>query len=101
MKKKKRSKPLKSVSSFSIGNKTSVDNKLSLMQIHLDHLFEKGVNFKERIICITDTIEHPTFDYVDAALTEMESENRKTITIKINSEICLWGNGNWNETKKS
>jgi ATP-dependent Clp protease protease subunit len=56
------------------------------MQIHLETIFERGVNFKERIITITDEIAFPAFDFLDAAMTEMESQSRKTITVKIHSE---------------
>ena len=88
MKKKRQSaKPRRNQSGFGINTgKASVDNKLSLMQLHLESIFERGVNFKERIITITDEIGFPAFDFLDAAMTEMEGQSRKTITIKIHSE---------------
>jgi len=49
-------------------------------------LFEWGVNFKNRIIEISEEIDDFTFSKVDAAITEMEAESKKTITIRINSQ---------------
>lgn len=54
--------------------------------LRLEYCFEKGINFKDRIIQLTGEIEpQSSFDYMDAALTEMERESKKAITIKINS----------------
>ena len=54
--------------------------------LRLDWVFDKGINFKDRIIQLTGEIETQTsFDYMDAALTEMERGSKKAITIKINS----------------
>lgn len=86
MKKRQPARPRKSSGGFGVTGKATVDNKLSLMQIHLESIFERGVNFKERIITITDEIGFPAFDFLDAAMTEMETHSRKTITIKIHSE---------------
>lgn len=63
----------------------SPDLRLATATLHLDCIFDRGVNFKERIITVTNDIEYPLFDIVDAALTEMESESRKAVTIKIHS----------------
>jgi len=61
---------------------TDVDKE----SLRLEYCFEKGINFKDRIIQITGAIEdNVSFDYLDAALTEMESGSKKAITIKINS----------------
>ncbi len=61
---------------------TDVDKE----SLRLEYCFEKGINFKDRIIQITGAIEDSiSFDYLDAALTEMESGSKKSITIKINS----------------
>lgn len=68
------------------------DNRLSRLSIHYECLFDHGVNFRLRQIQITDSIKHPQFDIVDAALSEMEADSRKTVTIKINS-----GGGECNE----
>jgi len=85
MKKRQSAKPRRN-NGFGVGNKATVDNKLSIMQIHLESIFDRGVNFKERIITITEEIGFPALDIVDAAMTEMEGQSRKTITIKIHSE---------------
>lgn len=61
---------------------TDVDKE----SLRLEYCFEKGINFKDRIIQITGAIEDSvSFDYLDAALTEMERGSKKAITIKINS----------------
>jgi len=58
-------------------------NKESL---RLDYCFDKGINFKDRIIQVTGSItEAQSFDWMDAALSEMERESESPITIKINS----------------
>lgn len=54
--------------------------------MRLEYSFDKGVNFKDRSVMITGEIgEHITFDHVDAALSELERDSRKQITLKINS----------------
>jgi len=53
--------------------------------LNRQYLFEYGVNFKERIITVSDEIAEGSFDLVDAALQEMEAESRKPITIRIKS----------------
>lgn len=54
--------------------------------LRLEYCFEKGINFKDRIIQITGEIEeNSSFDYLDAAMTEMERDSKKAIQIKINS----------------
>lgn len=61
---------------------TDVDKE----SLRLEYCFEKGINFKDRVIQITGEIEeNSSFDWLDAALTEMERDSRKKITIKINS----------------
>jgi ATP-dependent Clp protease protease subunit len=51
----------------------------------LEYAFEYNVNFKERTILISREIDEIEFNRVENALTEMESQNRKSITIRINS----------------
>ena len=61
---------------------TDVDKE----SLRLEYCFEKGINFKDRIIQITGEIEeNSSFDWLDAALTEMERDSKKAITLKINS----------------
>lgn len=69
-----------------ISDKTTVENKLTKAAMLLSYQFDHGVNFKERIINIVGEIDEDTFNLVDAALTEMESQSKKDITVKINSE---------------
>jgi ATP-dependent Clp protease protease subunit len=70
---------------FDFNAKGSVDAKVTQLGIHLETLFERGVNFKDRIITIKTEIDSDEFGRIDAALSEMESEGRKTITVRINS----------------
>lgn len=58
---------------------------LDLKSLMLQYAFEQGVNFEKRTILICGEIDSDTFQKVDAALTEMESDSGKSITIKINS----------------
>lgn len=69
-----------------VGERATVENKLTKAAMLLEYQFEYGVNFKERIINITGEIDEETFDLVDAAMTELESQNKRDIVIKINSE---------------
>lgn len=68
-----------------ITNKTTVDNRLTQAALLLNYAFDYGVDFKNRVIEITGEIDEIQFDRLDTAMTEMESESKKTITIKINS----------------
>jgi len=53
--------------------------------LRLQYNFEHNVDFKNRVVRITSDIDAYTYDFVDAALSELESINRKSITIRINS----------------
>lgn len=65
----------------------SRNNKdVDTIALHLEYLFEKNVNFKDRIITVAEDITAELFLKLDAALTEMESHNRKAVTIRIMSE---------------
>jgi ATP-dependent protease ClpP protease subunit len=66
-------------------NKTSIDAKIAATTLHLEYWFDKGFNLRDRIIQLTDEIVFPAFDFVDAALTELENESRKGVTIRLNS----------------
>lgn len=66
-------------------NQANTDTKLSRTALHYEYMFVWGVDFKNRIIKIEDEITLETFSRLDSALTEMESENRQTVTVKINS----------------
>ena len=77
-------------------NKLKDEVEVEKLKLHLDHVFEYGVNFKDRIIQLVPhktelddslhlDVEH--FAFLDAALTELESYNRSAITIK----VCSYG----------
>jgi ATP-dependent protease ClpP protease subunit len=51
----------------------------------LGHFNAQPVNFERRTILISGDIDNDTFQKVDAAVTEMESNSGKAITIKLNS----------------
>jgi len=51
----------------------------------LSYAFEYGVDFKNRTITLSGEIIQGWFDIVDAALTQMESEGKSKVTVKINS----------------
>lgn len=55
------------------------------LRLHLEFLFEHGVNFRDRILLLNEDIDEQTFFLVECALSEMEAHNKGTITIKINS----------------
>lgn len=61
------------------------DTKISQTAMHLEYLFDRGVNFKDRAITITGDIDQPWFDIVDAAMSEFERDSKKAVKIKINS----------------
>lgn len=62
------------------------ESKVSQLGLHLEYLFEYGVDFKNRCITLTGDIEAPWFDVIDAALSEMESTSKRAITLRIKSE---------------
>ena len=66
--------------------KTPEDTKIASNALHYENIFERDVDFRNRIIRVTGDIEPPLFDYIDAAMTEMEKDSRKGITIKIHSD---------------
>lgn len=63
----------------------NMDAKVSQAEIMLEYAFDRDVNFKERMIRISGPINSKAFRKFDSAMTELESQGRKTITIKINS----------------
>lgn len=59
---------------------------IELKELHLDTQFTRGINFEDRIIILSGTIDQPMFDNIEIALTIMENEDaEKPVTIKINS----------------
>lgn len=80
---KKNQKPRKM---FDFSGKQNADAKMTQLGIHLETLLTHGINFRDRIITIKEEIDAELFGRIDAALSEMESDNRRAITIRINSE---------------
>lgn len=70
---------------FEGSGKATMDNKLSVTALNLGIAFEYGVNFKERTITISTDIDESLFTMVDVALTEMESQSKQAVTLRINS----------------
>lgn len=69
-----------------MSSKDKKDKDLSEDQFRLEFVFDKGINLKDRIIQITGEIEDAaSFDWLDAALTEMERDSKRAVTLKINS----------------
>lgn len=58
---------------------------IDIKALWLEYAFEKGVNFGARTITISGDIDSDSFKSIDAALTEMEQDPKRQITIKINS----------------
>lgn len=65
--------------------KTSEDNRLTYLALHLDCLFDRGVNFQDRIITLSDEVDIVMFNILDSALSHMESEGGKSVKIRIHS----------------
>jgi ATP-dependent protease ClpP protease subunit len=68
-----------------VSHKSVTDNAITLLSLQLEYLFDYGVNFKDRIITLTEVIEYPMFDILDGAMSIMEAESKKAITIRIKS----------------
>jgi ATP-dependent protease ClpP protease subunit len=83
---RKPKKNLKPRRMFDFSGKQNADAKMTQLGIHLETLLEHGINFRDRIITIKEEIDSDLFGKIDAALSEMESDNRRAITIRINSE---------------
>lgn len=54
-------------------------------QLRLEYCFDRGFNRALRIIQLTGEIEDGHFGFIDACLNELEKDNRKSVTIRINS----------------
>lgn len=67
------------------GKANNIDTKLAQAALLLEYSFGFKVDFKNRIIVLSGDIDANAFEIVEAAMTEMESQSRKSITFKINS----------------
>lgn len=68
-----------------LSTKANIDTKLTQTALLLEYSFGFKVDFKNRIITISGDIDQEQFEIVEAGLTEMESQSRAGVTIKINS----------------
>lgn len=75
------SRSLKVLKSLTSETKAATEKEV----LRLEYSFDHGINFKDRIIQITGEIERGDFNRIDAALSEMERNSKKAITIRINS----------------
>ena len=56
------------------------------LDLNLKYLFEYGVSLQSRTIQLVGEIDQEKFQLIDKALTEMERQNQKSVTLRINSE---------------
>lgn len=70
---------------FDFTGKSTTESKVSQLELHLETLITHGINFRDRIITIKDEIDSNAFALIDAGLSEMESQSKATVTIRINS----------------
>ena len=61
------------------------DAIIEAQRLHLEYAFYERVNFRNRRVLLTEDIEEDSFTFIDAALTELETNNDDPITIVINS----------------
>lgn len=59
--------------------------ELDQYALRLEYSFNYGIDINNRIIRVTEDIEEGMFDWFDTAMTVLESENRKGITLKVSS----------------
>lgn len=62
------------------------NNNIDTLSLQLEHLFAQNVNFRDRIITLAEDVSPGMFLKLDSAISEMESYNRKAITIRIFSD---------------
>lgn len=65
--------------------KFKTSDAVALLEVQLNYAFEYGVDFANRSITLTETIEFPMFDFVDAAMSRLELEGDGDIKIKVHS----------------
>jgi len=70
---------------MSIVDKLKNSLELEKKNLQLQYSFEWGVDIANRVVRISGEIDTGYFDFLDAALTELESESKGAITIRINS----------------
>lgn len=68
-----------------LGPNVSTEDRLTHASLLLGYLFEDGVDFQRRTIQLTGEVDTEMYERLDAAMSEMEAESKKAITIKIDS----------------
>jgi ATP-dependent protease ClpP protease subunit len=57
-----------------------------LLEVRLKHLFEYGVDLGSRVITFSEDIDEGCFQFIDAAMSELERNGKEDITIRLNSQ---------------
>lgn len=65
---------------------TSKSDEIAAKELKYTLLFERGVDFENRVIRINGEINDEVFDLVDTGMTIMEKQGRGNIIIRINSD---------------
>ena len=69
-----------------ISDTRASEKTIAQSTLNLQYAFDRDVDFKSRVIRISEEIDAGVFDKIDAAMNHLERSCRKMITIKINSE---------------
>jgi len=69
-----------------IADTRASEKTIAQSTLNLQYAFDRDVDFKSRVIRISEEIDSGVFDKVDAAMNNLERSSRKMITVKINSE---------------
>lgn len=78
-------RPPRKIGVSKLSPNTKLEDRLTHASLLLGYSFDHGADFQRRIIQLTGDVDADMFDRVDAAMTEMEAESKKAITVKINS----------------
>jgi len=70
---------------MSIAEKLKSSLALERKALQLQYSFDWGVDIENRVVRISGDIETGFFDFLDAALCELESQSKGAIVIRINS----------------
>lgn len=62
------------------------DLAISLLELRIHTAFDRGVDTSTRVIQLVGTVNSKMFRKLDAGLTLLEDGNRKSITLRLNSE---------------
>jgi ATP-dependent protease ClpP protease subunit len=59
------------------------DLAVQLFEVQLEAMLDRGIDLVGRSVQLIGEIDEDTFKFIDGALTMLENQNRKSITIKI------------------